>query len=470
MATTMFVKASATQLVEEVNRKEKPKHALLWGDVVTDVVDKGDGKHKVGTAHAHRGLVPAKDLQTQELKLLEIYVIDVGQGDAILIRSPDDKWHLVDGGPPKRDSLLGEGARNFLAWKFGAELKLTKVPLETVFLSHSDLDHFGGLTEILRSEYPQNPKTGVNTLVTTVEHFLHAGVAKYSGDVELGVQAGRIAQNLLLGDHASFANPPRPFAQQFGEFAKALKDVTTAAGAPPDVKRVTDKDTVPGYAPGPGNPFSMRLLGPVAENHGGLKSFGKTSLTVNGHSVVIRLDLGKARILLTGDINAAAQRHLLQGPAAEFRADVIKACHHGAEDIDAEFTKAVAPRVTIVSSGDNEDYSHPRPSALGAYAYYGRRSFTTKTLAKTKVQSPLIYATEIARSIKTEPVTVQGLTLSAGDRPVRAIRRVVFGLVNVRTDGQRIVCAVRNELTDEFDTEELWLGADDVPAHDPLRQ
>ncbi len=61
----------------------------------------------------------------------------------------------------------------------------------------------------------------------------------------------------------------------------------------------------------------------------------------------MRLDYGKVRILLTGDINAAAQRHLLDNhvDASEFKADVLKACHHGAEDIDSEFTKAVAARV-----------------------------------------------------------------------------------------------------------------------------
>jgi beta-lactamase superfamily II metal-dependent hydrolase len=465
---TMFVAANATQLVEDVNRKKKPKHALLWGDVVTDVVAARDAGHVLGTAHAHRGLVPAADLQSEPPKLLEVYVIDVGQGDAILIRTPDDRWHLVDGGPPGRESLLGEGARNFLAWKFGGELALAKVPLETVILSHSDLDHFGGLTEILRSEYPPHPKTHKNELVTTVEYFLHAGVAKYAGKVGLGVQNGRIAAADLLADHASFANPPHALAKEFKAFAQALGAVTTAAGGAPVVQRVTGADTVPGYAPAPGRPFSMRILGPVPETQAGdLKSLGDTAHTVNGHSVVVRLDYDKARILLTGDINAVAQRHLLKpNRAAEFRADVIKACHHGAEDIDADFTKAVAPRVTIVSSGDNEDYSHPRPSALGGYAYYGRRSFMTKSMARTKVQPPLLYATEIARSIKTKPVTVEGQAVSVGARPVKAIDKVIFGLVNIRTDGQKIVCAVRNELTDEFDAEELWLGADDQPLHD----
>jgi beta-lactamase superfamily II metal-dependent hydrolase len=468
MGETMHVKASATQLKEDVKLKKKPKHALLWGDVVTDVVDKGDGEHIVGTAHAHRGLIPAKDLQREPLGLLEIYVIDVGQGDAILFRSPDGAWHLIDGGPPKAVSLLGEGARNFLAWKFGGELALPTVPLQTVFLSHSDLDHFGGLTEILRSKYPPDPKTGDNKLVTTVEHFLHAGVAKYGGDVELGVTEGRIRANRLLSDGASFAGPPSKLAKEFSAFAQALGKITTAAGDAPNVQRVTHQDTVPGYAPAPERLFSMHLLGPVPENQAGdLKSFGDTSLTVNGHSVVVRLDYDKFRILLTGDINAVAQRHLLRGDRArEFRADVIKACHHGAEDIDPEFTKAVAARVTIVSSGDNEDYSHPRPSALGAYAYYGRRSFMTKARAETKVQPPLMYATEIARSIKTKPVTVEGHTLSVKGHPVRAIDKVVFGLVNIRTDGQRMICAVRNELSDEFDVEEVWLGADEQPTHD----
>ncbi len=245
MGETMYVKANATQLVDEKNKK----HALLWGDAVTDAVDGGDGTHVVGTGHAHLGLAPKKHLQTTPLALLELYVIDVGQGDAILFRTPDGDWHLIDGGPPKGDSLLGEGARNFLAWKFGAELGLETVPLRTVFLSHSDEDHFGGLTEILLSDYPPNPRTGENRLTTTVEQFLHAGVAKYDGEVELGVKGGKIPAEHLLDGRKSFAKPPFPLADRFGSFAKALGDITNAAGGSPDIRRVAHADTVPGYEP-----------------------------------------------------------------------------------------------------------------------------------------------------------------------------------------------------------------------------
>lgn len=456
----MFVSANATQLTEDVPPgRKKPKHALLWGDAVTNATDAGDGKHVRGTAHAHQGLIPKRDLQTQPLALLELYIIDVGQGDAILFRTPDDAWHLMDGGPPKSASLLGEGARNFLAWKFGGELGLTTVPLQTVFLSHSDQDHFGGLTDVLRSDFPPNPRTGHNPLTTTVENFLHAGVAKYR-TAGLGVVNKQIPVESLLGGRASFQQPPLQLADEFGAFAQALVAVRNAAGGNPQVRRVTVNNTVPGYAPAANSPFSMRLLGPVPDAAGGLVSLGDSSHTVNGHSIVVRLDYDRVRILLTGDINAVAQRHLLAHVAAQhFQADVIKACHHGAEDIDAGFTMAVGPRVTVVSSGDNENYSHPRPSALGGYAYYGRRSFMTKAEADAAAQPPLMYSTEVARSIKTA-------ALAAAGQRVTAIDRVIFGLVNVRTDGHRIVCAVRDELNDQFDAEELWIGAQDAPPHD----
>jgi hypothetical protein len=44
--------------------------------------------------------------------------------------------------------------------------------------------------------------------------------------------------------------------------------------------------------------------------------------------------------------------------------------------------------VTVLSSGDNEPYSHPRPDALGALGKHGRGL------------RPLIFSTELARSAK----------------------------------------------------------------------
>jgi beta-lactamase superfamily II metal-dependent hydrolase len=453
MGDTLYVSANATQLVERSAPKPK-RHALLWGDAVSDV-EPADAKHVLGTSHGHTGLVARGDLQADPPKLLEIYVIDVGQGDAILFRTPDGCWHLIDGGPAKGRSAFGEGARAFLAWKFGADLRLGRVPLTTVILSHSDADHFAGLTEILESDFPPRPGTKENSLRTTVEHFLHAGVAKYTGPENLGRVGDEIPKDRLLDGLDSFADP-NVFAPEFGGFATALGKVTNAAGAPPTCQRVTLGAAVPGYEDGTGA-VVMHVLGPVPETDGGLKFFTDASHTVNGHSVVVRVDYGAVRVLLAGDTNTEAQRHLLGRVAAtEFRADVMKASHHGAEEIDAEFTKAIRPRVTVVSSGDNENYSHPRPAALGGYPYYGRRSFVTDR--EDQIQPPLVYGTEIARSINAAARAAKG-------DDVKKLN-VVFGLVNVRTDGHKIVCAVRDERNAAFDVEELYVRVPDQPPDD----
>ncbi|MGH1566062.1 MAG: hypothetical protein ACRBB5_01245 [Nitrosopumilus sp.] len=43
--------------------------------------------------------------------MLEIYFLDVGQGDAILVQTPNDRRILIDGG---RDAK----AYSFLKWKY----------------------------------------------------------------------------------------------------------------------------------------------------------------------------------------------------------------------------------------------------------------------------------------------------------------------------------------------------------------
>ena len=72
--------------------------------------------------------------------VLEVNFWSIGQGDAALLRWPDGRTMLIDGGPPGRALLL--------------ELRRMGIRrLDTVLLSHPHPDHMGGL-EVILEELP----------------------------------------------------------------------------------------------------------------------------------------------------------------------------------------------------------------------------------------------------------------------------------------------------------------------------
>jgi competence protein ComEC len=89
---------------------------------------------------------------------LSVTVMDVGQGDAILIEGPRGNRVLVDGGPTA-------GAINEA---LGRNLPFDDNRIDVVVLSHAQSDHLGGLADVV-SEYDvkavlDNPRGGDSTL------------------------------------------------------------------------------------------------------------------------------------------------------------------------------------------------------------------------------------------------------------------------------------------------------------------
>jgi glyoxylase-like metal-dependent hydrolase (beta-lactamase superfamily II) len=125
-------------------------YTLIWGDQCEELGRPSGGRVKV-RARTVTGTVPEGALSDE--RLLEIYVIDVGQGDGILVHTPDNEWHLVDGGNAIGDQTLTKGAPNFIRWKFRRELEEDTVRLRSVVLTHPDSDHFGGLTDVLAGNF-----------------------------------------------------------------------------------------------------------------------------------------------------------------------------------------------------------------------------------------------------------------------------------------------------------------------------
>jgi competence protein ComEC len=228
---------------------------------------------------------------------LHLTVLDVGQGDAIVVRSPTGRVLLVDcGGASEGRFDLGETVVAPFLWSLAVRR------IDSIVLSHAHPDHVGGAPFLVR--------------------------AFAVGDVWEG---------------------PAPTADKSYE---RLDDALRASGVPRrSVARGVSLDwdgarlSVLGPAPRPLPPRLVR----------------------NDDSVVMALEYGSVRLLLTGDVEHEGEQALAAGPAL-----VLKVPHHGSRSSSAaEFVSEVSPRVAIVSAGRRNAFGHPHPEVVQRYENRG---------------------------------------------------------------------------------------------------
>ncbi|MCU1245003.1 MAG: ComE-like competence protein [Acidobacteria bacterium] len=95
----------------------------------------------------------------------------------------------------------------------------------------------------------------------------------------------------------------------------------------------------------------------------------------NNSSVAARLQIGRRRVLLTGDIERDAEAHLAD---RDVRADVLKVAHHGSHSSSTgPMLEAVAPRLALISCGRHNLFGHPHPEVVAALAARGIRTWRT---------------------------------------------------------------------------------------------
>jgi competence protein ComEC len=98
---------------------------------------------------------------------------------------------------------------------------------------------------------------------------------------------------------------------------------------------------------------------------------GWESARRNNQSCVLRVDAGGASMLLTGDIERAAEEYLARKTVA-LGADVLLVPHHGSRTSSSdEFIAAVAPRWAVVPAGYRNRFGHPAREVLERYARAG---------------------------------------------------------------------------------------------------
>ncbi|OGF20661.1 hypothetical protein A2316_03910 [Candidatus Falkowbacteria bacterium RIFOXYB2_FULL_38_15] len=99
--------------------------------------------------------------QSQEEKgKLVVNFFDVGQGDAILIKTPNNQKILIDGGPD-----------NGVLAKLGRSLPFYDKEIDLVILSHPHTDHLIGLIEVLK-RYKVKKILGTGVMHTTPEYLV----------------------------------------------------------------------------------------------------------------------------------------------------------------------------------------------------------------------------------------------------------------------------------------------------------
>jgi len=492
-----FISEESTPLFVESTGK-KASGELLWGDGIRrEAVASANGRVKV-RARGRTGWVKADALGG--VSLLEFYFIDVGQGDGVLVKTPDFRHLLIDGGFPRASQPTRKSAADFVDWKFFEDYGSSVIALDAMMASHNDLDHYGGLADLLDVE--QEEELDADTV--TVEAFYHAGLSWWKKPTDSGGFDGRWLGETdeddgetwlvqLLGNRTSAraalkSDAPAQLQGEWANFIAKVVATQNSAGAPTPIVRVgrslgsitaDQPEFLPGFEPAAGQP-QIEILAPVPRRVSGKPALRQLTTTAsqntNGHSIMLRIDFGRTRTLLTGDLNKRAQHALLDdytGHRLSFQCDVAKACHHGSDDVAFSFLQAMAAGATIISSGDSEGHDHPRPRIVAASGATGHLS-----IEDDEIQTPLVYSTELARSVSlgdpfqlildpggASPETLDGTRFDDGEvhfterkpgalRPEKKSRRMgqtdvvaglIYGLVNVRTDGTRIVCATMNE-------------------------
>ena len=316
-------------------------------------------------------------------KELRVYVLDVGQGDSILILSPEGKTVLVDAGDEKNGKRVVEA------------LKAKGVQqLDYFVATHAHPDHIGGAAEVfnnfkvgavLHNDFPPPEVVAANAAAAATPQ--PGGKKKPQPKQPARGRGGRAVELPTVKAYNGFKGG----AEKAGaEFRKAEPDQRIDLGGGAIL-------TVLGPQP---PPFTREQ---IVSSRKGNES--------NANSIVMRLDYGEFSMLLTGDAEAQSEERLVSKELDELRdVDVLKVAHHGSKYATSEdFLKRVKPRAAVISMSEFNRYSHPHQDVLNRLKAAGvselyRTDFQGEIEIKTtgKVKDGKLYEIKAAKETKSD--------------------------------------------------------------------
>lgn len=140
---------------------------------------------------------------------VRVSFLNVGQGDSTLIKTPNDKYILVDGGPDK--SVMQE---------LGKQMPPTVSKLEAVILSHPHTDHVTGLNYILdRYQVGKIYLTGISYDAPEYTEF-----QKKIIDYKIPVEKYYEGRNIYIDEVNFFAYWPKE--ESLNTYSKDINDTS----------------------------------------------------------------------------------------------------------------------------------------------------------------------------------------------------------------------------------------------------
>jgi beta-lactamase superfamily II metal-dependent hydrolase len=418
-------------------------------------------------------------IEKKKSRILKIDFVDVQQGDGSVIETPHGKVILIDGG----DNQL---FARYLANRFRGSSAKKPREIDCILVTHGDADHFLGLTKIHESETdPRLDEMGWKRLFIHPQRVYHNGLVKRPGKKKNGdnrkdeemlgatktIKDPETGKNIriITGLETNLLNvDDDEMNQPFLAWKEALKTYRKRGPIKFERLQIGD-DKAFDFIRDEG--IDVKVLGPIP-TAGGLKFLGNpprgprigqeslqledkgfsgasASHTINGHSVIFKLNYGKFNFLFTGDLNDEAGRALTRAHnqgKLNLQSEVFKVPHHGSADFSGAFIQAAAPIISVVSSGDEsarKEFIHPRATIMGALGKHSR------------VEEPLIFVTELVAFFQMEgTVTPECHVIEDGEVVIKdgkaklvkkpgkkffAFSRAAFGIVMVRTDGERLL-------------------------------